>query len=66
MNLKSAIDSVVHDQVDGYTKHNAKLRLIEEYENGGISKTRLADLLETSLFGLEDKIEEIKATWPNG
>ena len=60
MSLKVAIDSLIHDQVDGYTKLRAKLELIERYKNDEISTTRLAELLDTSLFDLGNKIKEIK------
>jgi len=62
MNLSTAIDCVVHDQVDGYVKHQAKLKLIDEYEDGMLSTTRLAELLDVSLFDLDDEVEKIKAT----
>ena len=60
MNLSTAIDCVVHGQVDGYVKHQAKLRLIELYEENSLSTARLAELLDVSLFDLDDEIERIK------
>lgn len=60
MNLSTAIDCVVHDQCDGYVKHQAKLRLIELYEENSLSTARLAELLGVSLFNLDDAIEEVK------
>jgi len=62
MNLTTAIDCVVHDQVDGYVKHQAKLKLIDRYEDGMLSTARLAELLDVSLFDIDDEIQEIKAT----
>jgi len=60
MNLSTAIDCVVHDQCDGYVKHQAKLRLIELHEGGKVSTARLAELLDVSLFDLENEIGRIK------
>ena len=62
MNLTTAIDCVVHDQCDGFVKHQARLRLIELHEEGKVSRARLAELLDVSLFDLDDEIEEIRAT----